>query len=398
MPPTFPIPEPDLNFNWDCRGHEYMPRQLVNSWATEATLRAEPGPKTASLPSSLSNQQIVKIQAALKVTPPEILTRVKKLLRVPKQDYLSIREKLLSLLIGWEKVIQEKERYDASDSRYGLEGLNPHEFYILIDTLWNTARLGQKISVNRSLHTLSNDHDGSATEAKPRSSNGKAAVPYVPVEIWHDITTWLDPFDKLSFLATHKGASGVLTHRQLKHSRFWTRIFKNDSWISKVLAHGFQPVVIGCQLDKVFDYMILALAGDVSEIPDSLRDPVCLLQSLRSQTFTLENLEVIFERFTLNVCHILELGNVIDVPDPKEYRSDTEDISISYYEDISSYFIRPLFVAESIAIISHQFQGQQNWFIRERDTEPGLRRLQKCPLGISQEWFLSRMNEMSPNR
>ncbi len=89
------------------------------------------------------------------------------------------------------------------------------KLYILVDALWNAARTGQNILENKTLHARSKDYDKSLAEAEPQSMYRKAVMPYCPVEIWHAITTWLDPFNKLSFSATHKGASGILTCQQL---------------------------------------------------------------------------------------------------------------------------------------------------------------------------------------
>ncbi len=104
--------------------------------------------------------------------------------------------------------------------------------------------------------------------------------------------------------------------------------------------------------------MILAFARDVSEIPNILRDPNCILRSLCSQNFFLEDLEVTFKEFTLNVCYILELGNVIDMLDPRQLftdRSGTKEIFISYYRNTSStiYSVYPLLVTEKNVVVLH---------------------------------------------
>ena len=72
-----------------------------------------------------------------------------------------------------------------------------------------------------------------------------------PLEIWHAMTIWLGTFDQLRYLETNKSANGALTRQQRVHLRLWTNIFKDDTWISKVLACGLRPVIFGVDLDAI---------------------------------------------------------------------------------------------------------------------------------------------------
>ncbi|KAI1181369.1 hypothetical protein F5B17DRAFT_425657 [Nemania serpens] len=128
----------------------------------------------------------------------------------------------------------------------------------------------------------------------------------------------------------------------------------------------------------------------MSEIPDTLGNPNCLLRSLHSQNLSLGDLEVIFRKFTLNVCHILEPGIVINIPGQEQLltnKSSTAEMSVSYCGGISSKAcsVRPVVLSGAEVVVSHHFQSRQNWIMQLRNMEPGLRRLRKCPLSISQE-------------
>ena len=98
-----------------------------------------------------------------------------------------------------------------------------------------------------------------------------------PLEIWHAITTWLGPFDQLRYLETNKSANGSLTRQQRVHLRLWTNIFKDDTWISKVLACGLRPVIFGVDLDAIGNhdtaktYIILVLTGNVKKIANKIK-------------------------------------------------------------------------------------------------------------------------------
>ncbi|KAJ3561303.1 hypothetical protein NPX13_g9001 [Xylaria arbuscula] len=248
---TKSIPESQtvLQLQWDCRQNKGVACQLINSWiaGTDGTI--------------LNEEERRTIAETLRMETSEVTRKVESLLRINLVHFERVRSQLLSLLIGWEQVIQEKEQYDQERLYIRREedkaGLSPREFMILFQIIYYRAQAGLTI-----LPVLTSD------------SAGPTNI-YLPTEIWHTIATWLDPLDIPSFLVTHKGASGAFTRRQLQHTRLWTTIFKNDSWISKVLSHGFQPVILGCQLDNICGYMILAFAGDVLEIPDILRDPNC---------------------------------------------------------------------------------------------------------------------------
>ncbi|KAI1290505.1 hypothetical protein F5Y03DRAFT_401221 [Xylaria venustula] len=189
-----------LQLQWDCRQNKGVACQLINSWiaGTDETVLNEEERRT-----------------------------IAETLRMEFSG-------LLSLLIGWEQAILEKKRYDGEGPRAGNSEaqLSSCEFMILFQITYYRAQAGLTI-----LPVSTSD------------SAGPTNI-YLPTEIWHAITTWLDPFDEISFLDTHRGARGVLTGRQLQHSRLWMTVFKNNFWISKVLSYGLQPIVIGRQLDN----------------------------------------------------------------------------------------------------------------------------------------------------
>ena len=217
-----------------------------------------------------------------------------------------------------------------------------------------------------------------------------------PLEIWHAITTWLGPFDQLRYLETNKSANGSLTRQQRVHLRLWTNIFKDDTWISKVLACGLRPVIFCVDLDAIGNhdtaktYIILVLTGNVEDIADEMKCSDAFLPSLRSTCFSRENLEVTFKDFTLNVCHILEPGTVIDVPDPTRlFKPESGRIatSVLYYDDAKSSVHTvdlPLATEELVVLDLPPCKGLNLWVVRPRRLQPGLRRQLRGPIGIHQ--------------
>ena len=126
----------------------------------------------------------------------------------------------------------------------------------------------------------------------------------------------------------------------------WKRIFKNDFWIKKVISEGFDPALISVDFDERNTYAILVLAGHAHTYDDPERRHGDLLRaSLRSQDYSIENLEVKFSDFILNIVNVMEPQSaMIDIPDFNRICDDKAKdprVTIIYYHMKDVSFIKP---------------------------------------------------------
>ncbi|KAK5632005.1 hypothetical protein RRF57_007719 [Xylaria bambusicola] len=74
----------------------------------------------------------------------EVTRKVESLLQINLVHFEQVRSQLLSLLIGWEQVILEKEQYDQERLYIRREeneaGLSPREFMILFQITYYRAQ------------------------------------------------------------------------------------------------------------------------------------------------------------------------------------------------------------------------------------------------------------------
>ena len=90
----------------------------------------------------------------------------------------------------------------------------------------------------------------------------------IPNELWHNVESFLPQIQKhLIFTALWPKDWRDLSARQ-KHSILWSRIFKDDAWLSAAVKKGFNPVLVGHDLYKIYErkdeptYLALVLGYD----------------------------------------------------------------------------------------------------------------------------------------
>ena len=138
------------------------------------------------------------------------------------------------------------------------------------------------------------------------SQKEKAMVPMEP-------ELWLMVAENLSTLSARSASSVFgfdLTIQQAKHSEVWSLIIQNEVWTSIASYHGLNPVLIGQNLNKLYNtkpsespkpsYIVL-MTGDRSGDIRFHRD--VFLESLQPHTFNPSTCEVVFKNshITLNV-------------------------------------------------------------------------------------------------
>ncbi|RYP01924.1 hypothetical protein DL764_006019 [Monosporascus ibericus] len=119
---------------------------LVEDWALSGSI-AELGSEAeyrGLARRSLKEKERQRIVDILDNEGDEVAAGVENLLRKDVVHFLRVRTQLLSLLIAWEQVILEKKRYDEEGFRAcgTAEGISPHQFMILFQTVFGRARAG----------------------------------------------------------------------------------------------------------------------------------------------------------------------------------------------------------------------------------------------------------------
>ncbi|KAJ9137683.1 hypothetical protein NKR23_g9023 [Pleurostoma richardsiae] len=204
----------------------------------------------------------------------------------------------------------------------------------------------------------------------------------LPREMWRSISAWLPRPDMSRFLRPQRSDRDAATRRQLDHLNLWTSIFRDDSWIGKVLSRGIYPTLV-C-VDSSYRILMLA-GGESTESRHESRFPDDLLPSLRSSSFCLDHLEVAFPDFTLNVQCILEPVDIVGMPDPRNLFPagvDKFDVTVAYYMapfEVCTEQARVFGGVLCIVVLS-RFGNALCTIQKGRMLEPQLRRLTGKPL------------------
>lgn len=118
----------------------------------------------------------------------------------------------------------------------------------------------------------------------------------------------------------------VLCHKVYhnSHTFDWSKIFKNTTWLNAVLSQGMYPVLIGYHLEKLSasniwrnepPYLLAISLAKPQNFEEDKSHRGLFLDSLQSEHYSLEDLEVRFSHFRLSVAGVLQ--DLQDLADPE---------------------------------------------------------------------------------
>ena len=154
--------------------------------------------------------------------------------------------------------------------------------------------------------------------------------PYLrlPQELWHSISEGLST---LSLLGYSRAFRNHLTRNQAHHSRVWSAIFKNDTWLNMAMeTFGIRPVIISRDLDRFnlrSQYMVLVSRdplGDLFYSFGSQENRESFLNALQENSgYNPERGEVTFTSgIVLNIHNLFFSREVIEVEPRKLFRRE----------------------------------------------------------------------------
>ncbi|KAI3331215.1 hypothetical protein F4824DRAFT_475964 [Ustulina deusta] len=135
------LTEPAMDLTWDCTGNEKAARTLANQWISETDHTSPYVDKGyPRLPFKLDSRDDYKIRNALRLSEADMKDEVEGLLGIDFWHFETTRNKLLSLLIAWERLIYEKNQFQKKGRYEG--NLNYHQLYILFQLAWTADKPG----------------------------------------------------------------------------------------------------------------------------------------------------------------------------------------------------------------------------------------------------------------
>jgi hypothetical protein len=214
----------------------------------------------------------------------------------------------------------------------------------------------------------------------------------LPTELLIKIIDGLGPFDLGRWKLTHKRAGSAVSKRQIKHFNLWKSVFRDDTWLNKVVAKGFCPAIINPESSHRVLVLLHNQGEDFASTNKSpQRDFLLSLQkdflsSLQSDRFSLENLEVHFQEFILNVNNICEPNTTTDVPDSMALcnsRGGRFFMDLIHYEDQTAriHSIEAIVPTDKICLLRFPGFTETRVFIR-RSNEPNVRRRLGRPMSF----------------
>lgn len=126
-----------MQLQWDCSQNEGTTRLLIDSWI--ATIKSHSG-------TILDQAEQRAITNILRMETSQVIGKIESLLRMDQIHFGRVRSQLLPLLIAWEQVILEKERYGEEGlciyTRDDKSQLSLQEFLLLFQTVYYRAQAG----------------------------------------------------------------------------------------------------------------------------------------------------------------------------------------------------------------------------------------------------------------
>lgn len=179
----------------------------------------------------------------------------------------------------------------------------------------------------------------------------------------------------------------------------WDLVFKDKTWMKRVLSQGAYPVLIGDDLVRLLQHVTVESKGKRKGLENQTKpiivlafsDPKpvkdkelksMLLESLGSEDYSVESLEVSFPYFTLHVGGVLQ-GH-IDLRQPERLLEEgTSNTRLLYWKSKSPIVVETHAALPTLICLRHvEGERTSTWVIFTSTHEPALRRALRQPLGV----------------
>lgn len=194
-----------------------------------------------------------------------------------------------------------------------------------------------------------------------------ARLSSLPTEVLQQIGSYLSLDAKYTFYMTHKNAAKAFHNNLVEYNYVWDKIFKNQSWLNKMVSKGFDIAIVGYDMRFLHQAarkndMLVALVPMGPRGSSYRANQQDLLCTLRCDCFNKYTNLIHFSGFQLYIGSVLHLWpNTVSRP----YRllhPEVDRTLVTYFNDhpIAVHYIKAQLGADgSIMVINDEERNKE---------------------------------------